>query len=305
MDGHGKIDSDAEQGNSAPTDHALAPYLTIQKAAAGLRAFYDDPANREQLLEAIGRIVSAHKITLLSIDVFDTALLRSPGSELGRFWSLSKRFHETLPAGVTGPVLTAEDALLVRIAAMRAAYGMQRHSLIGSDPSLDDIAGTVCSLLDRPDLTEHYARTEVECEIEDVSLNPLIPEIRGRFPSLRIVFLSDMYLDSRRIGRILAAKSRSCSRPEIFSSADGHGSKIGGGLFDHVAKTLCVKPNHALHIGDHLEHDYRGAKRRGWHALHLPLPDEELRERRTRFNGTRAEIVALDGGFGHDCRFAP
>ncbi|WP_156901469.1 HAD hydrolase-like protein [Nisaea denitrificans] len=305
MDGHGKIDSDAEQGSSAPIEHALSPYLTIQKAAACLRSFYGDPVNRAQLLEEIGRVVAAHKITLLSIDVFDTALLRSPGSELGRFWSLSKRFHETLPASANGPDPSAEDAMLVRIAAMRAAYGMQRHSVIGSDPSLDDIAGTVCSLLNRPDLTEHYVRTELECEIEDVTLNPLISEIREHFPSLRTVFLSDMYLDSRRIGRILTTKSDISYRPKVYSSADGHGSKIGGGLFDHVAKTLRVKPNHALHIGDHLEHDYRGAKRRGWHALHLPLPDEELRERRARFAGTRAEIIALDGGFGHECRFAP
>lgn len=305
MDGHGKIDSDAERGKSAPIEHALAPYLTIQKAAVGLRPFYGNPTNREQLLEAIGRIVSAHEITLLSIDVFDTALLRSPGSELGRFWSLSKRFHETLPASSIGPDPAAEDALLVRIAAMRATYGMQRHSIIGGDPSLDDIAGTVCSLLNRPDLTEHYLRTELECEIEDVELNPLIPEIRERFPSLRTVFLSDMYLDSRRIGRVFAAKSRSSSRPNIYSSADGNGSKIDGGLFDHVAKTLGVKPNHALHIGDHLEHDYRGAKRRGWHALHLPLPDEELRARRTRFAETRAKVTALSGGFAHECRFAP
>jgi beta-phosphoglucomutase-like phosphatase (HAD superfamily) len=305
MDGHGKIDSASERRNSAPTEQALAPYLTVQKAAAGLRSFYGDPVNRAQLLEEISRVVSAHKITLLSIDVFDTALLRSPGSELGRFWCLSKRFHETLPASANGSDPSAEDAMLVRIAAMRAAYGMQRHSVIGSDPSHDEIAGTVCSLLNRPDLTEHYVRTELECEIEDVTLNPLIPEIRERFPSLRTVFLSDMYLDSRRIGRILATKSDTSYRPKVYSSADGHGSKIGGGLFDHVAKTLLVKPNHALHIGDHLEHDYRGAKRRGWHALHLPLPDEELRERRTRFAGTRAEIIALDGGFSHECRFAP
>ncbi len=307
MDGHGKIDSDAERerGNSAFTVHALEPYLSIQKAATGLRSFYADPANRAQILEAIGRIIAAHKITLLSIDVFDTALLRSQGSELGRFWSLSKRFHESIPECHTGPDLTAEDALLVRIAAMRATYGMQRQSVIGCDPSHDDIAGTVCSLLSRPDLTEHYAQTEVECEIEDVSLNPLIPEIRERFPSLRTVFLSDMYLDSLQIGHILAAKNHSGYRPRIYSSADGNGSKIGGGLFDHVARTLGVQPNRALHIGDHLEHDYRGAKRLGWHALHLPLPDKEFHERRTRFTETLAEVTALDGGFAHECRFTP
>lgn len=305
MDGHGKIDSHAERRNSASTEHALAPYLTVQKAATSLRSFYGDPANRSLILEAIDRIVSTFKITLLSIDVFDTALLRSPESELGRFWSLSKRFHETLPAGATGPDIAAEDALLVRIAAMHSTYGMQRYSDVGSDPSHDDITGTVCSLLNRTDLTEHYAETELECEIEDVSLNPLIPEIKEHFPTLRTVFLSDMYLDSQRIERILTAKIRSKNRPEVYSSADGHGSKIGGGLFDHVARSLGVKPDRALHIGDHLEHDYRGAKRRGWHALHLPLPDNELRERRIRFAETRAEISALDGGFGHECGFAP
>ena len=154
MNWQGTIDSDTEQASSAPPAYALTPYLITQKSAEGLRPFYDDPANRAQLIEAMDRMISAHRIALLSIDVFDTALLRSPGSELGRFWSLSKRFHEALLKGPTGPDVTAEDALLARITAMRAAYAMQRHSIGGRDPGLDDIARTVCALLNRPDLTE-------------------------------------------------------------------------------------------------------------------------------------------------------
>ena len=114
-----------------------------------------------------------------------------------------------------------------------------------------------------------------------------------------------MYIDSRRIGHILKAKLPSDPLPAIFSSADGQGSKSAGGLFDHVAGLSGVEPDNALHIGDNLEHDYRGARRRGWHALHLPLPDAELRKRRNSFAGTRSEIIALDGGFRHECGFTP
>ena len=306
MNWQGTLGSDREQTSLASSEYAFNPYLSNQKSAEGLRPFYDDPANRAQLIEAMDRMISAHRIALLSIDVFDTALLRSPGSELGRFWSLSKRFHMALLKGPAGPDVTAEDVLLARITAMRAAYAMQRHSIDGRDPRLDDIARTVCALLNRPDLTGLYLQTELDCEIRDVSLNPLIPEIRKRFPSLRIVFLSDMYIDSRRIGRILKAKLPSASLPVIFSSADGQGSKSAGGLFDHVARLSGVKPGNALHIGDNLEHDYRGAKRRGWHALYLPLPDAERRNRRNSFARIRSEIIAwmvasaMNAGLRHD-----
>lgn len=305
MDGHGKIDSDVGLGNFVPAEYELAPYLARLKAAEGLLSFYGNPDHRAELLDTIDRVVSSHSVALLSIDVFDTALLRSTRSELGRFWSLSKRLQSTRPIASSAPESGAEDALIARIAAMRATYGMRRYAPLGGDPTLDTIAGTVCSLLNRPDLKEHYVRTELECETADVTLNPLIAEISERFPTLRTIFLSDMYLDSRQIGEILKAKSQNRSHPTIFSSADGHGSKIGGGLFDHVARTLRIEPKRALHIGDDLEHDYRAAKRCGWQALYLPLPDQELHERRLRFTETCTEIDGLDGGFGHEFRFTP
>ena len=71
MNWQGTIGSDTEQASSAPSEYALTPYLINQKSAEGLRPFYDDPANRAQLIEAMDRMISAHRITLLSIGVFD------------------------------------------------------------------------------------------------------------------------------------------------------------------------------------------------------------------------------------------
>ena len=116
---------------------------------------------------------------------------------------------------------------------------------------------------------------------------------------------SAILLGSRQISKILTAKNISGRRPKVYSSADGHGSKAGGGMFEHVARSMRVTPRHALHIGDNLQSDYRAAKRCGWQSLYLPLPDEELRARRRSFAKIRARIDRFAGGLGHECGFTP
>ncbi|MEQ8333614.1 HAD-IA family hydrolase [Nisaea sp.] len=305
MDRHREIDDVTGRRRGASTGQGQAPYLARLTAAASLRSYYDDPSNCSAVIDALSRIVVSKSIKLLSIDVFDTALLRSTKSELGRFCSVSERFHTSLSNAGTTTSFAPEDVLLARIIASRAAYGMRRDTTIGGDPSLDAIAGTVCALLNLPDTAALYAKTELECETRDVSLNPLIAGIRDRFPGLRLVFLSDMYLGSRQISKILTAKNISSRRPKVYSSADGHGSKAGGGMFEHVARSLRVPPCRALHIGDNLESDYRGAKRCGWQSLYLPLPDEEIRARRQCFARIRARIDRFAGGLRPECGFTP
>lgn len=305
MDRHGKIDSGAGRNSYAPIGQEMAPSLARLIASANLRTFYEDPENLSEILDLISQIIAAKSIELLSIDVFDTALLRATSPELDRFWTHSKLFQQIISGSDAGANIDPEDILLARLITARAAYGMQRDPEADGDPSLNAIANAVCTLLNRPDLAARYIQTELECEIENVSLNPLVTALEERFPSLPIVFLSDMYLDSSQIGRIFSALKASEKRPRIFSSADGHGSKAAGALFGHVARTMHVAPGHALHIGDNLEDDYRSAKRSGWNALYLPLPGEELDTRRDCFAETLARIPVLESGFRQECRFTP
>jgi hypothetical protein len=301
MDGHGKIGGKRAE----PLVAGPPPYLEALRANAGLRSFYSSPEDRAALLDAIAEKVTEHRITLLSIDIFDTALLRRQRSELARFRCAAERFHRTVFETGGTPDFSIEDALLARIAAARAAYSVNGSKAEGGDPAFREIAKTVCSLLRRPELTRLYIESELASEIDDVQVNPLLEAVRSRFPALRTIFLTDTYLEGPQVRKIFSAAHGKVRRPTILSSADGFGSKAAGTLFAHAERTFQVPPKRALHIGDNLETDYLSPKRRGWQALHVPLPVAELTARRTSFERIFRGGRGLPTAFRRDIAFAP
>ncbi|WP_420403778.1 hypothetical protein [Nisaea sp.] len=270
-----------------------------------MRSFYTASNGCGALLDTIAECVTDHRISLLSIDIFDTALLRRQRSELARFRTAAARFHRIVSETEGDPGFSAIDAFLARIAAARAAYGMNRPHMEGGDPTFAEIAKTVCALLQRPDLEKAYIENELASEIADVQVNPLLGALRRRFPTLRTVFLTDTYLEGHRVRRIFSATRRTGGRPKILSSADGFGSKAAGTLFAHAEQTFRVPPERALHIGDNLESDYLSPKRRGWQALHVPLPPAELAARRNSFEEISRGGRGLPAGFRRDIAFVP
>lgn len=297
MDGHGKIG----RKRAAPLVAGPPPYLEALRKSAGLRSFYKSSGNCAALLETISECVTEHRISLLSVDIFDTALMRGPRSELARFRTAAERFHRIVRDMDGDPGFSVDDAFLARIAAAKAAYRMYRRQNAGGDPAFGEIAKTVSALLRRPDLEAHYIDSELATEIAEVELNPLLAALRHRFPKLRTIFLTDTYLEGPRVRRILTAALGTRMRPTVLSSADGFGSKAAGTLFAHAERTFRVEAGRALHIGDNLETDYLGPKRRGWHALHLPLPEAEIAARRASFE---VSASTLDG-FSKDIDFVP
>ncbi|UUX51296.1 hypothetical protein NUH88_06275 [Nisaea acidiphila] len=301
MDGHGKIGG----SRAVLRVEGPPPYLAALHDSTDHRSFYDSSDNCALVLDAIAKIVGRFRIALLTIDVFDTALLRARKSEAARFRSAAERFVRAAAAKAESPGFSANDAFLARVTAARAAYAMRRPGAEDCDPTFDTIAAGACALLGQPDLTQLYIETEIEAEIEDVMLNPLIPLIERRFPRLRTAFLSDTYLEGVRVSRILAAKLRTRKRPRTLSSADGYGSKAAGTLFDHVERSLRIEPAHALHLGDNLQSDYLSAKRRGWQALHLPVPEAELNARRVCFEKAVGRTRSTDGALRRELAFVP
>ncbi|WP_226893705.1 HAD-IA family hydrolase [Nisaea sediminum] len=301
MDGHGKIGGKRAE----PVVAGPPPYLDALGTSAGLRSFYASSEDRAALLDAVAERVTGHRIALLSIDIFDTALLRGQRSELARFRSAAERFHRTVFGTGGKSDFSIDDALLARITAARAAYSMNGSKSEGGDPTFSQIAKTVCTLLRRPELTRSYIESELASEIADVQVNPLLEAIRRRFPALRTVFLTDTYLESPQVRKIFSAAHGKTRRPAILSSADGFGSKAAGTLFAHAERTFGAPPAHALHIGDNLETDYLSPKRRGWQALHVPLPARELAARRTSFEKIIRGDRDLPAAFRRDVAFVP
>lgn len=231
----------------------------------------------------VASIISSREISVLSFDVFDTALVRGPQCEARRFFEVSRAF-------AAGQEFSVEDAFISRIAAAKAAYAMSNPALDGTrEGNFSTIASLVCDQLQIPEMTEQYLATELAYEAKTLTPNPLVEKIIRDHPHLRIVFISDMYFESERIKTMLFD---AYGEVEIYSSADGNGSKRLGGLFNYVSQQTKISLQNFLHFGDSLTGDFRAIRKLGGNSMYLPLPDAERRAREECYSSLETHLAS-------------
>lgn len=222
------------------------------------------------------------EVEVLSLDVFDTVLLRDGQSELKRFADIAERFCSSLTPTTHKGISTAA-CLAARITAAQVAYShspMVEGTLEGR---LADIAQNMMIALRLPiELADKWIDTELTVEAEQLRLSPFIDALISDAVSggKRVIFVSDMYLDALQIQRLLLACDCDMSRVEaLVSSADTTKNKRSGTIFSHLQELLGFSSNEVLHLGDSFTSDVRQPIRAGWAARHLPVPHALLKER--------------------------
>ena len=195
-------------------------------------------------------------ITTLSLDCFDTLLWRhthSPGcvfADIGehggtpqqRRWAESHaRSHSELQRG-------CNEAKLAEIYAMLL-------------PNASD------------EVRERGAQAELAAEARHCfAFRPTVELMReAKRRGLRIMVVSDTYLDRAELGRLIADAAGEEVRgliDDIFCSSD-YGLSKGEGLFAHVLEETGADPATVLHIGDNLAADCHGVSRFGVATRHL------------------------------------
>lgn len=230
---------------------------------------------RKRLLDALHLIVERHQIRLLSLDLFDTVLLRDQRSELRRFWEIAGQISRRLNREA-GIAVNPECVLVARLTAARAAYRSTDAVDGCREGDLDSIYRIAGHLLGVP--PAHVGTLiEIEMAFERGCLlaNPAIVDVAERFArdGVKTIVLSDVYIEADRLNELLA----DCGVPrtlfaEVISSADTRISKRSGRLFDWVASRFDVRPEQCLHVGDSLISDYVRPRQAGWRSFHLPVP---------------------------------
>lgn len=253
------------------------------------RHFYSHESNHLEIASAIVKIITKKQIKLISYDVFDTALLRECKSEARRFWDISQNFSyaasEKYKSKKSKKVsFNTEDAFLARIAAAKASYSISETKNFNREGTLESIARITCDLLGCIELTPLYISTEINYETNSLSPNLLLKTIKDLAPNIQSVFISDMYLESDKIKKLLIGKLGVPANTVVYSSADGFGSKRSGQLFPHVVKDLNQNAQEILHIGDSLISDYQMPRANGLNAFYLPMPKYEKQGRQDCYN---------------------
>jgi FMN phosphatase YigB (HAD superfamily) len=206
-------------------------------------------------------------VGVLSLDVFDTVLLRDDTSEIRRFWEIAKA-----QAGEDLPHRDPLDLLTSRLTATRAAY---RTSLAVDgyrEGELHDIYRTALRLLGDPDeLADSLVARELEYEAAHLTLNPAVEPLVQALEVDAVVAVSNMYLRGADIAQLLVHAGAGWLS-SVYSSTEQKVSKNDGRLFARVQSELGRPPRAFLHIGDSRLSDFVPAVRVGWLAQLWPVP---------------------------------
>ncbi|MEE4119986.1 MAG: hypothetical protein V2I65_13295 [Paracoccaceae bacterium] len=281
---------------SRGTLHRLDDIETELTEAADRAALFADRGFAARLSDRLETICKGR--AALSLDVFDTLLLRDGSSEITRFCEIADRMARTA-ADRMGREVRTVDALVARHLGTRATYRAGPTAQGCREGSLTELHRTASRLLAGDDrLTEAFVAAELDVEEGRLSPNPaLLAQIdRMREAGRQVVLITDMYMHAEHVADLLARHGIAPDRYDrLFSSADTRVSKASGLIFPLVETALGLPPTAFVHAGDSLQGDFAQPARRGWAALHLPLSRAELAARR---NCHIASARALDEAHG-------
>lgn len=226
-----------------------------------------DVAGLERLLDEHGQGYG-----VLSLDCFDTLVWREVMTPTDAFYRLAERpaFREH--------GLSARSRISAETAA-RAARHMRdgMHEVLLGDiyraalPAADE--AQIARLVD-----DELALEEEIC----FAFGPMLELVRrAKARGMRIVIVSDTYLDEVQLRQLIATALRVATLEglidEVFCSSSYGVSKFNG-LFGHVVKALGVDAQTILHVGDNPAADVVGAYKSGVRGVHFSAFGEQLDE---------------------------
>ena len=229
---------------------------------------------RVRSFDRLTRTVANPALRLLSLDLFDTLLLRDTTPELIRFNGISRAQHQALErAGFRAPGITA--LYRARLWCQKQLY--DAAALGGSEVRHDEILRAMCCWCDLdPVSLPELVRAEVTYEAGQLRPNRLLLAWLARLLEqpraipLRVVLVSDMYLAVSSIRFLLSVLTPALMHCPLYVSAECQCSKRQGTLFPFVNAAEHIPPDHSLHIGDHPLADGLQAERAGWSTALLP-----------------------------------
>jgi FMN phosphatase YigB (HAD superfamily) len=203
-------------------------------------------------------------VRLVSVDVFDTAIVRLVGNPHAIFWFVGRRI-QSMGLVDFGPSTFSSIRIQAEIAARRQ-QGVNRYTL----QEIYDLFPFYSGI----DRTTAERIKSMEVQIED-SFIEAVPSMKRQLASLRkdlnltVRFLSDMYLPKKVIWQLLESRGIALSESEILLSNDQGTSKTDGTSFRRLIETTQILPADIWHCGNDFHSDFMNPKKLGIEASHF------------------------------------
>jgi FMN phosphatase YigB (HAD superfamily) len=222
-------------------------------------------------------------VRTLSLDCFDTLLLRQTAAPLDVFFDLqhAEAFHRL---GFNAKLRMSAEA------AARQQQAVRTGSL---EVRLVDIYRAAFPELGEQELRE-LAEAEMGAEIDACYPLPHTVELirMAKDKGLRVIVVSDTYFEAKQLRRLLEAtlpKGVVDKIDRIFCSSDYGKSKVNG-LFADVLRKQKGSATSILHIGDNVAADARAPRAAGLEALHFVHHEPQI-EQMLRFQTAASNVL--------------
>jgi predicted HAD superfamily hydrolase len=234
------------------------------------------------------------RIGALSVDVFDTALVRTcvDPDDVFLFLKEEPPFAE-LPQ-------SAEQIGAWRDQAEREARTALRQQHGSVEVTLEEIYARFCNLAGLPDAhSRAFAAAEEAVELAIARAHPQLRELirQAETNGKRLLFVSDTYHSREFLHRLLTTVGYTGQPESIFASCEFRVGKSNGALLLEACRALGLKPDEVAHLGDNPDSDQTGAYAAGMTALLHPFAVSVRHANRHHALGTR-RIESLVRGAG-------
>jgi predicted HAD superfamily hydrolase len=246
------------------------------------------------LYQTIKKRIDLNTIKILSFDVFDTLLLRNSKYEPHRYLEMSEKIvFFLIDKGINN--FSIWDIYSARITAFRVCYRTVKQNCKIREGKLIDVLSLMVQILNLEKwVIPELIKIELAYELENLKVNPLLKSFLAisEIQQKQIIFISDMYMSGQHIYQLFKQYYPDLELASYYSSADYGITKLSGLLYGLVAQDLGVDCSQILHMGDNLQGDVQQAKKRGVNAIHLPIPEIYLKERRQEKEKFKADLIA-------------
>lgn len=210
-------------------------------------------------------------IDLVSVDLFDTLLLRDHRCERRRFLLWARSAAGLLERA--GHRVSVQALYQSRLDAQRLAYRALEMARPHGDVPIARIYRLQTTILGLPAAAGQVLQA-AELAFEAASLRPnrrLLHRLAGlRAAGKRIIAISDIYLPREGLCELLDRLAPGHPIEAVYSSAELNLTKRSSELFAAVLQLERVRPERVLHLGDDPRADLAMARRAGLQSRWLP-----------------------------------
>lgn len=233
-------------------------------------------------------------IDVVSVDLFDTVLLRDHRCERRRFWLMARHAHEHLARA--GWPVSVNALFRSRLDAQRLAYRALETVRPHGEVPLSRIYRLQTTILGLPARAADVLKS-AELKFEASQLRPnrgLLDELSAlRDQGKRIIAISDIYLPGDGLCELLDRLAPGHPVGAVYCSAELNLTKRSSQLFGAVLERERAAPGRVLHIGDDRKADLEMARRAGLQSSWRPRRSMKLLRKLDRvLLGAMASIVA-------------